>query len=1022
MPLKPNSMSGTLHIFLSFNTPDSGTAADLQKQLTLVFQPKTIVFWNRDDLPPEDYRVKAKAFLEKTDLFIAVLSMDFEIGQHVHWEVTTAVEIQKSRPSLQILAAQARVAAIPFSLAAFDTALPPGEAIENNKDYRDRQLKRVADKARLMVAAAPRTNDLPEFSIDLPLTIEDVRERLQAQTDRINHAPLLTILKRMVENVTTKRVILDVEEKFKQLRELTRLSKITFAELEEKATPAQIDLQHFITHLQEDALVHNWKQVFIRDYFHFVTSSREASTIPPFFVPVDDVAIPETLNLPVGPREQESLEQIGLLSFEQKSDFRRSLLLAKDALAVNNFSAAYAHCDHARTRIDPQSAQLYEYLLITFVQQEKPLRILQEAVNGNERLLNYVLLFAGRYRDYQQQNKCPSSTGPHNLAIASEALSDAALRMYHGIPNDAVRHTGKHADSVPESRRALRIILDSTLKVGRLVSPSEELLEAAVIESCGGGKCHWLKRVDVVKGHFQFMPDGHFDLLGEIQELLDLLESMEANESGKIVKQSGLLREDLFFSLLAKRQGLYQQIQEDKKRLRPFTDQRESVIRFVYACLMGAEVFGDKDQRGRDLSFYRLALEYLLPGLLVAPDQSAQIPLRWFDLDTNGAVTAHPDCAAYEFDVQAIVEKIIRDHAGQAGWMQVQPNIKESVYLLFTADIEVEYEEVKKGLQWTDFRRMDEQEARRRLISCIRRWVIAYRAYPERGATFLHKCLHELSGSGFMLWFTHDPDNFQSHPDSIELGLDTRAALKTIYDIAAPGQLENEEMLRKSIADNLFDKHILADYNKIKPGKEAQRSDAVRLLREAMSNFRLYPDLRYLDFIFRELTEEVKFCWIDITKEGMEASFTRDFNPLQIIRELNEIQPDRYGLLQVRERISIRRHANQIERYFLEISEFKHENRRPEREVAIDILRNIKGIYKYLPKEEFLELPLRELNGRGRIRWNALLFGFFPLKENHFENKFLGFEYKFERFDFRRLLDNQYEEMQRVLRETGDLK
>lgn len=212
-----------------------------------------------------------------------------------------------------------------------------------------------------------------------------------------------------------------------------------------------------------------------------------------------------------------------------------------------------------------------------------------------------------------------------------------------------------------------------------LVYPSEELLEAAVIESCGGGKCHWIEKVEVVDQHFQFIPSGHFDLLGEIHELLDMLKKMEEDDPNKIVKGSALLREDLYFSLLAKRQALSNQLAEDAKRRRPYTDVRESVIRFTYSCLLGAHVFGEIDARGRGNSFLRSALEYLLPGLLQAPTETDSASLRWFTLDENGQVAAHPECAAYGFDALGIVEKIVRDHAGQAGWLQVSPNIRQAV-------------------------------------------------------------------------------------------------------------------------------------------------------------------------------------------------------------------------------------------------------------------------------------------------------------------------------------------------------
>ena len=75
------------------------------------------------------------------------------------------------------------------------------------------------------------------------------------------------------------------------------------------------------------------------------------------------------------------------------------------------------------------------------------------------------LLFASRLREYQRDQKCPSSTAQHNLAIASEGISDAALRLYHALPNDPLRHTGEHTKDVPDNRRPLRVILGNTLKV-----------------------------------------------------------------------------------------------------------------------------------------------------------------------------------------------------------------------------------------------------------------------------------------------------------------------------------------------------------------------------------------------------------------------------------------------------------------------------------------------------------------------------------------------------------------------------
>jgi hypothetical protein len=1028
----------TLRVFLSYDRSDAAAAADLKRQLALAVQPRLLDCWDKKDIPVEDYRKQSAAFLDSADLFLAVLSNNYEDSPDVRWECAQAVETAREQPRLQVLTVKARETALPALLTPFKQALPPGETLAQQGIAADIQIKRAIDSAVALIAAAPNTHDIPQVTVQLPIYLVDIQERMMAQTDRINHAPLLQLLKRLIEDVQAKRVVLDVEEQFKQLREQTRLAQISMDELRERGQPIQNNLAHLIAELREEHLVRNWQQVFIRDYFRFTPGVRETGLTPPFFVPSDEVIIPETLNLPVGPREEESLEQIGLLSFDQKNEFRRRLLLAKDALAVKNYALAYEHCNHVRNHIDPQSAQLYELLLITYVQKETPERIMQEAVLGNPRLLQHVELFSSRYRTHQKGGLCPSTTGRHNLAIASEAISDAALRIYHHFPNDPILHTGKHTEKVPDNRRALRIILEKTLVMCRLVWPSEELLEAAVTECCGAGKCHWLQRVDVVGGHFRFMPNGHFDLLGEIRELIDLLHGMEADEPGKIVKENDVLREDIWFGLLAKRQALAQQVETDEKRQRPFTDRRESVIRFVYAALLGAEVFGETWEPGKDQSFYRLVLECLIPSLLIEPDPRADLGLRWFDFDVDGHLVAHPDCAKYQFDALAIVEKIIHEKSGLEGWMQVQPNLRDAVWQQMTKDTDAVYETVRTGLSYTDFRRMHDQDARRQLIHCISRWETAYRVRPEQGRYYIERCVTELCGDGLMPWLHHDPDvPLRSHVDSLGQGFDALRDLEKLRDIlltyAVPpsGMAEGEQFLRSlldtdlrsRIAENLFHKRILPAYESLRSGDATARPALERLLREALANYKLSQDVKYLDFVWREITEEVKLRWVGISPEGnaVPVQASAGFDPIQILDEFYELDKKRYKRFDARKVIATARHRDLMDRYFSEISEFRRENRRPERAITIDILRAIKGVYRYFPQEMFLELPLLELEGKGRVRWHANFLGILPTRENHYENQFYKFNYRFELVDFQRLLRENYEELTRVMRETGEL-
>lgn len=1010
-------MSTLLRIFLSRDAADEQTALDLQRQLALSLQPATVEFWEGNQVPPEEYRTSAAAFIESAGLFIALLSLNYEDKAETRFEYDLAIKSQLVRPSLQIATVRARACDTPARLRSFPELLPAPESIENPQIDRNRQLQRAAIHAVQIVHSTPDSTVIPVGHIELPVTVADLRERLLAQTDRINHAPLLALLKKLIQDVSARRLSLDIEDAFKHLREQMRLSGVSVPELEREAAPLQSDLRYLIESLSEEQLAPDWRTIFIRDYYHFTPDSRDESKAPPFFIPGDDIMVPAT---------SEDGGQAGLLSPAQQNDFRRYLLLARDALAVKNPALAFSYCDQVRRQINAQSAQLYEYLLITCIQQETPARAMEAALEGNDRILQHILLFASRLRDYQAKGKCPSSTAGHNLAIASESISDAALRLYYHLPNDAIRHTGKHAEEVPDNRLKLRIILENTLKVCRIVHPSEEMIEAAVIESCGGGKYSWIQQVSVVDGHFQFTPAGRYDLLGEIQELLYMLESMEAETAGKVVKSRAMLREDLFYSLLAKRQALRNQLEEDERRNRPFTDVRESVVRFTYACLLGAYIFGDTDPLDHGNSFYRMALEYLLPGLLNTPPETEMATVRWFTLNDNGDLIPHPECAVYEFDALGIVHKIVSDTAGEHAWLKIQPNLHETVYLEFIRDTEKNYEKVVKGLSFTDFRQMNRLDARRILIDCLKRRVIAQKARPERGMVFLEEALRELTGDGLLTWLAHNPHTLAADPDSLALGFDAHGALKYILDtMQAAGVPVSEEDIRAQIAINLFHKRILPEYDRIKRGENGRRTDVEILLYEAVSNYKLYPETSYLDLVWRELTEEVKFDWIDISENGRDYNTSPSgFDAIAVLEALHTAQPALYDLAEARERIADRRYSDQVRLYHREISEFADENLEPERRMAIDIIRHLKGIYLYYPKAEYLEIPWSELYdkaGKRRIRWNAPFLGFIPTNTDHHENHKYHFNLKFERYDLKRLLDNQYSEMQRVLRETGKI-
>ena len=144
-------------------------------------------------------------------------------------------------------------------------------------------------------------------------------------------------------------------------------------------------------------------------------------------------------------------------------------------------------------------------------------------------------------------------------------------------------------------------------------------------------------------------------------------------------------------------------------------------------------------------------------------------------------------------------------------------------------------------------------------------------------------------------------------------------------------------------------------------------------------------------------------------------STTPTFNPIDILDQLKKEDPTRFSPLEARARVADRRFRDLETLYFREISEFKYQNRIEERRLAIEIIRKIKGLFRFFPRPEYLELPIRELSGHGRIRWQSQLLGIFVIPENYYENQYFNFDYRRELSEFKGYRDTAFQWMEHVM-------
>ncbi len=995
------------HIYLSFDESDIQAADDFYRYLNQALEGRELVFWNPAEVAEEDYRRRAGDFLEQADLFVACLSPHYLDTPHVRWEMQKAVEEYRRRSgALKVLVLLVRDAFIPSALAGFPVAPALDEPVEGGAITRETQLKRAAARARDLLLEVVRSQELfpaPSGSA-FSLTIEDIRERLLVWLEHSDLGPLFELLKRIFHPERTPDELFQLEDAFVEWRQQSRRNKLSFSAFRERMEAIRLDMEQLIARIEEGRLRENGPELFAEAYYGWVPLPAVADSSAGLFLPFGEIHIPETLNLPAQARDEEVWEGVGTLTLQQQQSFRRHLLLAQDALGAGLFARAHALCEHVRLHIDPQSAQLYELLLVAFLKKETPDRIIWEAVYGSGNRLNQVIVYTGRFAEYQRQGKCPTEAGTYNLRATAEALSDALLRLYSTFENDYILHTGRYRAEVPDNRAAIARAIQVAMTIYRTIHPYRGFLELAVNEMCNGGKYDYIRRVEIVNDEFRFASHEDFGIESEIREVIGMLSDLSnADDDDLMLRQ---LRENLLFNLRAKRFRLQQQISEEQRRYVQFTDWRESVLELVDAALLGYKIFGDEGYPTED-AFLRFALEQLLPELLlpVASSAAAQAigNLSWFLLDEQGRLCAHPDCKRFAFDALGVVEKIIRDHAGRAGWMQVQPNLLEAVHRQVVAQADRRYEDMRRQLEFRDFRRPDPLEARKTIVQCLRDWKSAWLALPDRAQPLLQRILLELLGERALLWMRFSPFQLSTLPDSLAFGYDAvqemRLALKS------PHSLPQEVALR-ILNHNLFRRHLIPEYEKIPPADERHRYAVAQLLLEALHQYRdLYPDPELLRWVFDELTLEHKLPWIDISLDAQAVPWPVEMpfgiDPPDILRQILRECPEQFSALEARRRIARRRFAEEERRYYREISPILPENGRIEREIAVGIIRKLKAIFRFYPDADFLYLALEELEGRGRIRWNSYFLGLLPLPTNHFENRFFNFDYRAERSEVR---------------------
>jgi hypothetical protein len=981
-----------LSVFFIAAPTDTAAVLDLQRGLKAVAPSLAIQYWEGSAYGPTEWRVAAKTYLESARMAVIVHSGETENWPDLRYAIEVAFAQKTLRPEqFDLVVVRNNFWQLPTAWSGVSVLPDTDTTLEGAQSTR--QLIRTA-QALAAWLQQPVPPARPRYEARLPLTLPDLQERLLERTDRHNLSDVFGLLKRIVQDPTLVRQILQCEDEFTGLYARERLQAEEVAGFNEYARRASLIRERVIQLIQElnhETLLHKgWRHTFLSAYHR-----SQARLQPPLVLPMEEILVPETLNLPVTTSDTGSAERVGLLSYEQKLEFRRQLILAQDAMAVGKFGAAFGHCEQVRTHIDPESAQLYEYLLVAYLKKESAAAIMRRQMEGIPSGFRYLKLFSDRFQQYQSAGICPSGTGLHNCAVAVEEAATALHEAYSQVEHSVILDTGlRQSEAHQLGKIQVRQCLESVFLLNQSLAPTKVFTEAMLLELVGGGKYNWLGRMVVEGDQFVLLGNDDFDLVGKVEELMGLLQAADLRRSPE--KQREILREDLFWHLLNECHLLAHQVEEERRIHHERTDLRRSIIRVVEACVAGHLLFTRPgDQLEEEKSLLRLAIELLLPELTAATNRF-QLPqvlyVNWFTLSADGAVENEAVCTEMGFDALKVLSCIA--HLYEAVWPTVLENVKKSVWLQYSASTDAQYELVQTGLSFTDFRRMGDFDARRQLVQCMLRWRACYRAYPQEGQPFLSKVIHELVGNGLLMWLEINPKEVKNHPDNALFAFDATAEITALAPLTT--DWPTEKVTERSI-HNLYQRVLLPLYESAVSGREKDRNTVAYVLGSLLLAFQKYRSRVFLHLVFRELTLEQKLKWTEIGPRGELMNFSPEFDAVQVLSELQQLFPDDFPVLGTHRQLADNRWQELHQRYEREISGIRHENRLPERKMVADIIWRSKGIFLFYPDAKYLDLVHTELSGEGRIRWFERLGGIVATNKDHFENVLVPFDLKAER-------------------------
>lgn len=659
-----------------------------------------------------------------------------------------------------------------------------------------------------------------------------------------------------------------------------------------------------------------------------------------------------------------------IVGAEAQQRYKRLLYHYQDHYAVGEYEAAYETLLKARYELEVESAQLYEYLLLSYFKKTGSKAVIQQILSGRKvgepDHLRYLMLYAGRAIALQREsvqedeatelphqltNKIYSPTVRYNVRQITGGL---LLRLCEAMAK--LKYNYLEEGPMPETHEVFQPLVNCfriAARFSRYIPGDILFAEQLILELVGGHRNQWMVADDngALEDAYEEVPARR--LLRHARRLYKFAADDPEESEHRIA-------EDVAIQLGEKYQHL---VLQGELGLRDSGQQ----ARFMVSCLntyrTAAKLFPN------DRLFYDTPIKELLGG---------ESQLHWYRFTKDGRLIQRETLInVHEFNVLEHLQYLISEKYGSEQWTVLYSELRLREYEVLRAETADLLELINpKKYRVRDATTTNVQRA----VTYLEHCETLFHVYGD--AQHIENGLREILGDRNFHWFEFGPNGMVNGqlPEMVffDAGLYLDRILRERGDISLVE-------CKKKIARNYFQGYIEKRYGQLVGERkqygelpEKEITDVAELMREAATIFAgIHPDAIYRDFVIEELIQEKLIRYLDVDGaeliEHVEAVAIR-LDVLGILDALrsttaindNRLDPD-YLL-----RETVYNRKIDMDRYYeREFHPLRRHNYLDE-----DRLRMIQLIERYFQLSQIvndralLEIPYREyVLNHGRIRW-----------------------------------------------------